>query len=40
VSAVIEAGLMIKYARAGLDGEPSPGSGAPGEEETSPALVY
>jgi cytochrome d ubiquinol oxidase subunit I len=39
VLAVIEAGLMIKYARAGLAAEPAPGVGA-GGEETSPALVY
>jgi cytochrome bd ubiquinol oxidase subunit I len=39
VLAVIEAGLMFKYARAGLAPEPVPDTGA-GGEETSPALVY
>ena len=39
VLAVIEAGLLLKYARAGLAAEPVPDTGA-GGEETSPALVY
>jgi cytochrome bd ubiquinol oxidase subunit I len=38
VLAVIEGGLMLKYIRAGLDGEPNPGEPA-GHAET-PALVY
>ena len=37
--AVIEAGLMLKYARAGLARQAAPGTEA-GGEETSPALVY
>jgi len=39
VLAVIEAGLMIKYARAGLVTEPRE-AGTGGEEPSSPALVY
>ena len=38
VLAVIEAGLLLKYIRAGLDAEPRPGEPA-GQAET-PALVY
>jgi cytochrome d ubiquinol oxidase subunit I len=37
--AVIEAGLLLKYARAGLTDEPAPGAAEPGEE-VEPALVY
>jgi cytochrome d ubiquinol oxidase subunit I len=40
VLAAVEAGLMIKYARAGLGGEPPPDTEAGGREEASPALVY